>query len=232
MMRRFSKCGTSLQSPIVGTRKCTASSTPANMKPEGIPADVTLRDHLLRRIEGSTALHVGLTICKGREKDDDKKTYQELLNIMKRYIARIPEDKNMAARGKFANITRALASLLRQLPNLLLLLLIRRTTGPRTARTISLLLLWRNPRQRRLPRTARIRMENPVQDLVLRKSRRRSVTSTSTRATASMVTNVLTVIFNIIGRVKTEEVRAKVRVDRLEDRKLPVGRRTIIVMVG
>ena len=89
----------------------------ANMKPEGIPADVTLQDNLLRKIEGPTALHVGLAIFKGREKDDDKKTYQELLNIMKRYIARVHEDKTMAAPGKFADITRALASLLHQLPN-------------------------------------------------------------------------------------------------------------------
>ena len=74
----------------------------ANMKPEDIPADNTLRDHLLRKIEGSTALHVDLIIFKGREKDDEKKTYKELLNTMKRYIARIREDKNMAARDKFA----------------------------------------------------------------------------------------------------------------------------------
>ena len=72
------------------------------MKPEDIRADSTLRDHLLRKIAGSTALHVDLVIFKGREKDDEKKTYKELLNIMKRYIARIREEKNMAAHDKFA----------------------------------------------------------------------------------------------------------------------------------
>ena len=46
----------------------------ANLKPEDMPADSTLRDHLLRKIEGSTALHVDLTIFKGREKDDQKKS--------------------------------------------------------------------------------------------------------------------------------------------------------------
>ena len=74
----------------------------ANMKPEDIPSEVTLRDHLLRKIEGSQALRVDLTILKSREKDDKKKTYQELLEIMKRYSARVREDKNIAARDKFA----------------------------------------------------------------------------------------------------------------------------------
>ena len=50
----------------------------ANMKPEDIPSEVTLRDHLLRKIEGSQALDVDLTIFKSREKDDKKKNYQEL----------------------------------------------------------------------------------------------------------------------------------------------------------
>jgi len=74
----------------------------ANMKAEDIPSENTLRDHLLRKIDGSQALHVDLTIFKGRENDDKKKTYKELLEIMKRYIARVREDKNMAARDKFA----------------------------------------------------------------------------------------------------------------------------------
>ena len=74
----------------------------AKMKPEDIPSEITLRDHLLRKIEGSQALHVDLTIFKSREKDDKKKTYKELLEIMKRYISRVRADKNMAARDKFA----------------------------------------------------------------------------------------------------------------------------------
>ena len=72
------------------------------MKPEDIPSEITLRDHLLRKIENPQALHVDLTIFKGRDNDDKKKTYKELLEIMKRYIARVREDKNMAARDKFA----------------------------------------------------------------------------------------------------------------------------------
>ena len=76
--------------------------TIANMKPEDIPSETTLRDHLLRKIENPQALHVDLTIFKGRDNDDKKKTYKELLEIMKRYIARVREDKNMAARDKFA----------------------------------------------------------------------------------------------------------------------------------
>jgi len=38
----------------------------ANMKVEGIPSDNTLRDHLLRKIDGSQALHVDLTIFSQR----------------------------------------------------------------------------------------------------------------------------------------------------------------------
>ena len=74
----------------------------ANMKVEDIPSDNTLRDHLLRKIDGSQALHVDLTIYKGRDNDDKKKTYQELLEIMRRHIARAREDRNIAARDKFA----------------------------------------------------------------------------------------------------------------------------------
>ena len=74
----------------------------ANMKTEDIPSDNTLRDHLLRKIDGSQALHVDLTIYKGRDNDDKKKTYQELLEIMRRHIARAREDRNIAARDKFA----------------------------------------------------------------------------------------------------------------------------------
>ena len=74
----------------------------ANMKVEDIPSDNTLRDHLLRKIDGSQALHVDLTIFKGRDNDDEKKSYKELLEIMRRYIARVREDRNIAARDKFA----------------------------------------------------------------------------------------------------------------------------------
>ena len=74
----------------------------ANMKVENIPSDNTQRDHLLRKIDGSQALHVDLTIFKGRGNDDKKKTYKELLEIMKRHIARVREDRNIAARDKFA----------------------------------------------------------------------------------------------------------------------------------
>ena len=45
----------------------------ANMKVEDIPSDNTLRDHLLRKIDGSQALHVDLTIFKGRDNDDKRR---------------------------------------------------------------------------------------------------------------------------------------------------------------
>ena len=43
-----------------------------------------------------------LSSVKGRDNDDKKKTYKELLEIMKRHIARVREDRNIAARDKFA----------------------------------------------------------------------------------------------------------------------------------
>ena len=48
------------------------------MKVEDIPSDNTLRDHLLRKIENSQALHVDLTIFKGRDNDGKRKSYEEL----------------------------------------------------------------------------------------------------------------------------------------------------------
>ena len=47
-------------------------------------------------------MHVDLTIFKGRDNDDKKKSYGELLEIMRRHIARAREDRNIAARDKFA----------------------------------------------------------------------------------------------------------------------------------
>ncbi|CAL1155113.1 unnamed protein product, partial [Cladocopium goreaui] len=38
----------------------------------------------------------------GRDNDDEKKSYKELLVLMKRHIARVREDRNIAARDKFA----------------------------------------------------------------------------------------------------------------------------------
>ena len=55
----------------------------ANMKVEDTPSDNTLRDHLLRKIDGSQTLHVDLTIFKGRDKDDKKKSYKELLDVIR-----------------------------------------------------------------------------------------------------------------------------------------------------
>ena len=52
-----------------------------NMKPQDFPSDVTLRDHLLRKIERFAALNVDLVIFKVREEDDDQKTYKELLSF-------------------------------------------------------------------------------------------------------------------------------------------------------
>ena len=72
----------------------------ANMKAEDIPSDNTLRNHLLRKIDGSQALHVDLTIFKGRDNDDKKKSYGELLEIMRRHIARVRERSQYCGQGQ------------------------------------------------------------------------------------------------------------------------------------
>ena len=70
-----------------------------------------------------------LVIFKGREEEGDKKTYKELLDIMKRHIARVREDKSMAP-----PTTRPLENRALQLRSLLLQHLTRvmtRTPGGR-----------------------------------------------------------------------------------------------------
>ena len=62
---------------------------------------------------------------------------------------------------------------------------------------------------------------------------RLSVITTSTRATANMVTNVRIAIPNTIGIRRRKQVgKASARAGRQEDHKRQVGRRTGIVMVG
>ena len=210
----------------------------ANMKAEDIPSDNTLRDHLLRKIDGSQALHVDLTIFKGRDNDDKKKSYGELLEIMRRHIARAREDRNIAARDKFATDYTNLGKPSTAAPKPT-----APTPTPKDGKTgkpsapapkASLELLYYLPALLRAMARGKAKVAKDQDRLLHGIHQRPSATSTSTRAIASMVTNANTVTTNIIGtRGRTKVAKART-VDRLlrEDRKLLVERRIDIAMGG
>ena len=210
----------------------------ANMKAEDIPSDNTLRDHLLRKIDGSQALHVDLTIFKGRDNDDKKKSYGELLEIIRRHIARAREDRNIAAKDKFATDYTNLGKPSTPAPKPT-----APTPTPKDGKTGK----PSAPAPKGKPGAPVLPSGNPKshgkgkakvakdQDLLLHEILRRPfVTSTSTRAIVSMVTNANTVTPNIIGtKGRTKVVKARTA-DRLlqEDRRPLVERRIDIAMVG
>ena len=210
----------------------------ANMKAEDIPSDNTLRDHLLRKIDGSQALHVDLTIFKGRDNDDKKKSYGELLEIMRRHIARAREDRNIAARDKFATDYTNLGKPSTPAP---------KPTAPAPTPKDGKGGKPSVPAPKGKPGAPVLPSGNPKshgkgkakvakdQDRLPQEIHRRPfVTSTSTRAIASMVTNANTVTPNIIGtRGRTKVAKARTA-DRLlqEDRRPLVERRIDIAMVG
>ena len=201
----------------------------ANMKAEDIPSDNTLRDHLLRKIDGSQALHVDLTIFKGRDNDDKRKTYGELLEIMRRHIARAREDRNIAPGTGLPRTTPILVSLLPQLRSRRLRHLRRKMVRPEKPSV---------PAPKGKPGAPVLPSGNPkshgkgkgkggkkIKNHLLHEILRRPfVTSTSTRAIASTVTNANTVIPNIIGtRGRTKVVKA-----RTADRLLQEDRRPLV----
>ena len=205
----------------VGIRRCIISSTP------GWKSSPTWS---LRTF----------VIFKGWEKDDDKKTYKELLNIMKRHIARAREDKNMAARDKFATDYTTLGKPSTPAPKPAAPAPDKVMTRTMVARRTSLLRLIPRPSLRRLRcyhpptrRTTMARVGSRDQDHLQGIRWRLSVITTSTRATANMVTNVRIAIPNTIGIRRRKQVgKASARAGRQEDHKRQAGRRTGIVMVG
>ena len=214
----------------------------AKMKPEDIPSEVTLRDHLLRKIEGSQALRVDLTIFKSREKDDKKKTYQELLEIMKRYIARVREDKNIAARDKFATDYTNFGKPTTPAPKPA-----AHAPDPKGGKTgkpsapadsctqtkVSLELLYSHPAIRRVMARATARAVGDRDYLLPEIRRRPFAIFTSTGGTANMVTNANTVTRSTIGTRGTRMVRKVVGGQhRQGDPKLLEERKTVIAMDG
>ena len=200
----------------------------ANMKPEDIPSEVTLRDHLLRKIEGSQALHVDLAIFKSREKDDKKKNYQELLEIMKRYIARVRKDKNMAARDKFATDYTNLGKPTTPAPKP-----VTPAPDPKDGKTGK----PSAPAPKGKPGVmarATARAIGDQDHLLPETHRRHFVTSTSTRGTATMVTNVSAVTRNTIGTRGRTRMARKVVGDlhRQGDLRPLEERKIVTVMDG
>ena len=210
----------------------------ASMKVEDIPSDNTLRDHLLRKIDGSQALHVDLTIFKGRDNDDEKKSYKELLEIMRRYIARVREDRNIAARDKFATDYTNLGKPTTPAPKPA-----APTPTPKDGKTgkPSAPAPKGKPGATVLP-SGTPKSHGKGKGKGGRRSRSPStkdtsktfVTSTSTRGIANMEINANIAILNIIGtkgRIKVARAR---KVDRLlqEGHRLLVERRTATAMGG
>eukprot|EP00435_Cladocopium_sp_Y103_P003555 s3878_g1.t1 len=74
----------------------------SNMMPEDVPPDMWLRDALYKKIRGSNALMFDIKQYESWLENDPRKTYQHLLDCIERHIARVREDKHVAAREKYA----------------------------------------------------------------------------------------------------------------------------------
>ena len=153
---------------------------------------------------------------------------------MKRHIARVREDKSMAP-----PTTRPLENRALQLRSLLLQHLTRvmtrtlvagQTSLPRLTPRQSLRQLRRYHLLTRRATTARAGSRD--QDHRPGRRRRLSVITTSTRATANMVTNVHIAIPNTTGIRRKQVGKARARAGRQDDHTRRVGRRMSIVMVG
>eukprot|EP00435_Cladocopium_sp_Y103_P045227 s435_g12.t3 len=74
----------------------------SNMMPEDVPPDIWLRDALYKKIRNSHALMFDIKQYESWMENDPRKTYQHLLDCIERYIARVREDRHVAAREKYA----------------------------------------------------------------------------------------------------------------------------------
>ena len=73
-----------------------------NMMPDDIPPDDWLRDVLYKKIRNSHLLMFDIKQYESWIEGDPRRSYQHLLDVMERQIARIREDKHVAAREKYA----------------------------------------------------------------------------------------------------------------------------------
>ena len=74
----------------------------SNMMPEDVPQDDWLRDALYKKIINSNLMMYDIKQYESWLEGDPRRTYQYLINAIERHIARIREDKHVAAREKYA----------------------------------------------------------------------------------------------------------------------------------
>ena len=74
----------------------------SNMMPEDVPQDDWLRDALYKKIRNSNLMMYDIKQYESWMEGDPRRTYQYLINVIERHIARIREDKHVAAREKYA----------------------------------------------------------------------------------------------------------------------------------
>ena len=74
----------------------------SNMMPEDVPQDDWLRDALYKKIRNSNLMMYDIKQHESWLEGDPRRTYQYLINAIERHIARIREDKHVAAREKYA----------------------------------------------------------------------------------------------------------------------------------
>ena len=70
--------------------------------PEDVPQDDWLRDALYKKIRNSNLMMYDIKQYESWLEGDPRRTYQYLINAIERHIARIREDKHVAAREKYA----------------------------------------------------------------------------------------------------------------------------------
>ena len=70
--------------------------------PEDVPQDDWLRDALYKKIRNSNLMVYDIKQYESWMEGDPRRTYQYLINVIERHIARIREDKHVAAREKYA----------------------------------------------------------------------------------------------------------------------------------
>ena len=74
----------------------------SNMMPEDVPQDDWLRDALYKKIRNSNLMVYDIKQYESWMEGDPRRTYQYLINVIERHIARIREDKHVVAREKYA----------------------------------------------------------------------------------------------------------------------------------
>ena len=74
----------------------------SNMLPEDVPQDNWLRDCLYKKIRHSILLLLDIKQYESWDEGDYRRTYRHLRNVIERAIARVKEDKQSAARDKYA----------------------------------------------------------------------------------------------------------------------------------